>query len=195
MKKIILCSVVGVLLSNPVFSDDFSGSRLGIGYSSSQFVSNDTSEDPSFSLGMGGGVKLEYGYDFNNIVGIDISYEKNDFSTSTGDPDEDDSFDGDTLKLGADLGYAFSLKEIDGYWKPYIKLGYYSFDQKFTLDGDSGSKNKNALYYGLGFRFEYNHVYADISFDTLNVNLYTDADGEKSNDQITQTAFTIGYKF
>ncbi|KHT62498.1 hypothetical protein RJ45_16900 [Photobacterium gaetbulicola] len=113
--------------------------RLGVGYSSTDF------EALGVSFGYGNGIKLEYGYDFNQIAGMHVSYEQN----------KDGILKGDTLKLGGDIGYTFEFDEAS--IKPFISGGFYSYEENFY--DDSG------LYWGLGARATYKNFYIDLRQD------------------------------
>ncbi|GAM62523.1 hypothetical protein JCM19232_1680 [Vibrio ishigakensis] len=60
------------LLSIPAIAQDevaepkAQGHRIGLGFAST--------EEPDLEVSFGKGLKLEYGYEFNNIVGINLSY-------------------------------------------------------------------------------------------------------------------------
>ncbi|HEY7866705.1 MAG TPA: outer membrane beta-barrel protein, partial [Psychromonas sp.] len=74
MKNLVFgTSLLVVLFSAAsVSADDFSGSRVGLGISQTDL----TVEDDGYEVwddDYGNGFKLEYGYDFNRIVGFDVS--------------------------------------------------------------------------------------------------------------------------
>lgn len=177
MKKIALCSVLTIILPGVASAESFEGVRVGAGYSHSE-------EDGE---NLGNGFKAELGYDFNQIVGASISYEESSTDTAItfNGTDYDLDVDGQALKLGVDLGYAFPLQEA--FLKPYIKLGY----QFYNLEVVSADfVDDEALYYGVGVRFQYKRFYSDLSFDTSEINSVIDTSAD-----LTQTALTIGYKF
>lgn len=73
--KIALTTLISAsLLSVPALANSFENQhRVGLGYSKTQvtdWISDDT-------VDWGNGIKLEYGYEFNRIVGINVSYATN----------------------------------------------------------------------------------------------------------------------
>lgn len=117
MKKALLITAALATLSTSAVSAekkqaDFSGSRFGIGFSNSVEGINGSIYDA------GQGLHLEYGYDFNKIVGLNLSYDTTDLQAYIGD------IDSKTFKIGADIGYAFIFSS----WalKPYASIGYSS---------------------------------------------------------------------
>jgi len=85
--------------------------------------------------------------------------------------------------VGADIGYAFYSKNV--FLKPYVKVGFVSFSEN--------NYDENSLFAGLGLRYQYNHLYADLSIDGF----YLDDDRNNNYDyyEFVQTALTVGYKF
>ena len=176
MKKILIgISVLPMFFSTISVAEDFSepdfsGFRLGGGYSSASVKEDDieTSE---------GGIKIEAGYDINQIVGLNFSYETVDES-----PGDITSDSGAATKLGVDLGYAFYSK--NAFIKPYISLGGVSYTE--------GDYDESSLYGGAGVRYQYHHFYVDLGISAY----YLDSDeSDTDNNRFSQTAITIGYKF
>ncbi|TEW55689.1 porin family protein [Psychromonas sp. RZ22] len=184
MKYLISCVLLSLLFLNPVIADDYTGSRFGGGYSQSNIyidALNMSSDD-------GVGFKLEYGYDLNLLVSFNFSYEANDEKFNSIDGE------GQTLKLGGDLGYAISMQKA--YLKPYVTLGYLLYTEERVDNNPSDPTkdphsifNDNTFYYGVGLRFQYIDFYTDLSFDMFNIN---DSNYDYS---FKQTAVTIGIKF
>lgn len=177
MNKLVLCGVLSALVSTSAFSEEFVGSRVGVGYSQTDIeASFEGLSTPSIDFGSG--FKLEYGYDLNQIVGLNVSYEQN---ADTLDIEGDKvDLDGSTSKLSTDLGYAFPIESA--FLKPYVKLGYQFYSEDTGFDD-------NSYFYGLGLRFHYSNFYADVSLDKFEQTQFT------VDIEYTQTAFTIGYKF
>jgi len=174
MKKLVLCLAVTAAFSSITSASEvFEGARVGLGYTHMEV------EDEN----MGNGFKAELAYDFNKILGTNISYEQ------SSDRIENIDVDTQIIKLGADLGYAFPLQKA--FLKPYIKIGYQFYDmQLLNLD----IVEDDDLYYGLGLRFQYQHFYADLSFDKSEIK--SDLSGLTNiSADATQTALTVGYKF
>ena len=176
MKKVIL----GISLLASFFyttlacADDFTGLCFGVGYSHTwaTLVTEDASDyEDQFK-----GIKLESGFDINRIIGIDASYET--ANESLDNVTNDSGADGNIIKVGTDIGYAFYSEKV--FFKPYVKVGFVSVD------------DDNSVFAGLGLRYQYSRVYADLSSD------YFFIDGDDATiDYLSylQAAFTIGYKF
>jgi attachment invasion locus protein len=178
MTKLLWCGLLcGILSATSAFAAQFSGSRLGVGGSETSLAVN---EGESFDYGTG--FKLEYGYDFNQVIGVSISYENN-----------DDTIDGVKLsglsnKISYDLGYAFPLQAQTVFLKPYGKFGLVFYSEESSL---GTSFDTNDVFLGGGVRFQIGHFYADLSLDYFVLeDLYWDQKLE-----FTQTAFTLGYRF
>ncbi len=158
--------------------EDFSGHRVGIG--SSATILSDSSVD------YGSGIKFEYGYDINRIVGINVSYEKNSDTVSGYSYSVD--LDGSMFKVTSDIGYAFNFNK----WslKPYGVVGI----AKYSEDGviQSGANSVNTTFdetnpvIGVGVRATFDFgLYVDLRSEYIPV---TDM-------ELSQGAVTIGYKF
>ena len=170
MKKITLgmSALVALFSTASVLADDFSGSRIGIGYSK---TSIEDEQDVSES---GKGIKVEYGYDFNRVIALDVSYE-----TANDSFDNITDAEGSTVKVAADIGYAFYSEKV--FFRPYGKVGFVSYSE--------GDYEEQSAFIGLGLRYQYIDVYADLGVDTF----ILDNNGEDYT--FVETAFTIGYKF
>ena len=176
MKKILLgVSLLSVFFSTASiaadFSEsDFSGFRVGGGYSSTTLEQDGTETSE-------GGIKVELGYDINEIVGINLSYETVD--EFQGDISSDS---GASTKVGVDVGYAFYSE--DAFIKPYISLGGVAYSE--------GDYDDNSVYGGAGVRYQYYNFYVDLGVTAY----YLDSEDSSTDDsRFTQTAITIGYKF
>ncbi|MUK75648.1 outer membrane beta-barrel protein [Aliivibrio fischeri] len=166
-------------ISQEMYSHDFSGSRIGIGASNTIISEN--------NLDYGSGVKLEYGYEFNRIVGINLSYEANNgdlysyYNTHA-------EFEGSMLKVTSDLGYTFDFNK----WtlKPYgiVGLAKYNEDGAIYAGSQSVSTSFSETNPVLGFGIR----------ATLDFGLYLDLRSEYipvSNMELGQGSITAGYKF
>lgn len=176
---IIALSTATVAIANT----DYSGHRVGIGFTSSEIdhLNSDYSNSD-----LGNGLKLEYGYDINRIVGVNISMDtsKNDESYHGYGYDSKVS----TFKIDSDIGYAFLL---DGFSiKPYGTIGVARVEKKLTLKepGDSITlKDKEtSLLLGTGVRANFDFgLYSDLRFNFI---MMDDHD-------VDQLSITFGYKF
>ena len=174
--SILLC---GILSSTSVLADAFTGPRIGVGISKTSM----TYEGDDYELwryDYGGGFKLEYGYDFNQIIGIALSYETND------DRIEGVKLQGQSTKASFDFGAAFPVQYT--FIKPYAKLGLMYYSEESSRWGEFDDDN---IFVGFGGRFQSNHFYADLSLDYY---LFDD-EFAYLDIGLTQTAFTVGYKF
>ncbi|MDG3087210.1 porin family protein [Vibrio hannami] len=179
MKKLAV-AVLSTLSFSTIAMDDFSGHRAGIGYSSLDFSDLDATYDA------GNGFKLEYGYDFNRILGLNVSYEKN--SDKVSEYGFSSEIDGGSFKIDTDIGYAFQLDQFSV--KPYGAIGFTRYKEEITLSyGDysySEKYNDSAIHLGIGARAQFDAgVYADMRFDLTSIDSM-DAD---------YFSFTVGYKF
>lgn len=160
-KKIInlLASVI-MVSSTAVFADD--GFRFGLGVSGIASGSGDYESNTN--------IKVEAGYDFNQVVGLHTSYEKLDGEYASA------NFDGGAFKVGLDLGYKFQLSIFD--LKPYAKVGAnfldVSSDDFSDLIDDGASP-----YYGVGVRGSIALFYVDLAAEVVD-NGWGDTDGTGS---------------
>jgi opacity protein-like surface antigen len=158
-------------LANPA---NVEGHRIGAGFSKTKDVT------AGFDLGLGGGLKLEYGYELNHVFGFNVSYQG--FGESWGDA----KVDGSVFKADTDIGYAFDLQEFS--IKPYVALGLAQVNEKWSIDGvpGSGDLSDTSFLFGFGARATFMHnFYADMRFDYL-MTEYSDLD---------QFSMSFGYKF
>lgn len=183
MKFALTTLISASLLSVPALANSFdSQHRVGLGYSKTQintWLTDDT-------VDWGNGIKLEYGYEFNRIVGINISYAAN---------SDDESFegikaeiDGYKFQVDADIGYKFDL---DGFsLKPYGVLGLarQSEDNSISYSDRelTDSFHDTSFVVGLGGRAEFGqHLYTDMRFEFAS---YDDVDYDTFS-------WTVGYRF
>ncbi|ORT48214.1 hypothetical protein ST37_18510 [Vibrio sp. qd031] len=158
-------------LANPAYVE---GHRVGAGFSKTKDVTT------GFDLGLGGGLKLEYGYELNHIIGFNLSYQ------GFGESWSGLKVDGSVFKADADIGYAFDLQEFSV--KPYVALGVALVNEEWSLNGIPGSSDlsDSSFLFGFGARATFMHnFYADMRFDYL-MTEYSDLD---------QFSISFGYKF
>ena len=176
--KFLLASLFTLALtpsvSASIFEDnEFSGHRVGGGYSNTDLIFDNHSFD------YGDGIKLEYGYDINQIVGINASYQNNNESKFGTD------LNGSTFKIDSDIGYTFQLEG----WsvKPYGAVGLARTHEKWSYsDGDSDSYKDVSLMGGMGARANFDMgLYTDLRYDFFNVD----------NQDVDQLSLTVGYRF
>lgn len=186
MKLAFTTLLTASLLSTTAIANTFeSQHRIGLGYSATDSTLTFLGE--SFTADMGNGIKLEYGYEFNQIVGVNLSYAKNkDSVSSQGFTAE---VDGTAIQIDADIGYKFML---DGFAiKPYgvIGLARYSEEQSATYFG-SDKWNDTNLVLGAGVRADIGqHFYSDIRVDI------TSYDNGLTTMDYDKFSWTVGYKF
>ena len=98
--KIALTTLISAsLLSVPALANNFdSQHRVGIGYNKTQ-VADWLTDD---TVDWGNGIKLEYGYEFNRIVGINVSYATNSDDENVGGIKAE--IDGYKFQVDADIG-------------------------------------------------------------------------------------------
>ncbi|WP_087016423.1 porin family protein [Thaumasiovibrio subtropicus] len=175
LNLLIMPTLLGALSFNALASigvEDFSifKHRVGLGYSITEVDSGD----------YGSGLKLEYGYDFNQYVGLFISAEMNE------DADVNESLDKATnIKVGTDIGYTFEWDKFS--LKPYGTVGFYSYDES-TKSCDNcfdTTYDDDGVYFGVGVRFHYDRFYVDLKRDHFSTD-YEDAN---------QMSATFGYRF
>ena len=180
MKNTILATILAASFATSSFaaedySDEFSGHRIGIGWSKFDFENAD----------YGSGLKLEYGYDLNKYVGFAVSIAFNDGDDAYQNLYAD--WEGTSLKFGADLGKAFETE--NGFIKPYFALGLMSYSEDGRICSGSscisGSASETSIYYGFGLRGEVSNIYLDANIH------FAELDGFDTD----QLAFTVGYKF
>ena len=187
MKKVILgiSLIVSFFYTAIACADDFTGLRLGVGYSHAwqEITDNDATDSEDQVKGF----KIESGFDFNRVVGLDLSYDV--LYDSFGNITNDGATDAATFKLGTDIGYAFYSEKA--FIKPYVKLGFVSL----SVADDAGYFDGNSVFAGLGVRYQYNRLYADLSADYFFIDGDDDDFSTDYYGTYLQTAFTVGYKF
>lgn len=170
--------LISSFASSAIADDYYQGHRVGIGYSWTQ-LSSISNSDYRLSTDYGDGIKVEYGYDFNRIVGLNVSYAQNNEDWYFG------KLDGSNFQIDSDIGYAFLLNGFD--IKPYGAIGLSRINEKFTYNsGASDKSSETSLALGTGVRMGFDFgLYADLR---ANIVLTEHVDTE-------QYSFTVGYRF
>ncbi len=151
--------------------------RVGIGYSSTS-----TSDWFAKSDKWGDGIRLEYGYEFNEIFGINLSYAQNNDNFFNGEYNVD--LDGYNVKLDTDIGYKFYMNGFA--IKPYGILGLARQSEKISSTHLNHNFNELSFVAGAGVRADINqHIYSDFRFDFARY---------EGNDYDT-ISWTVGYRF
>ncbi len=91
MKNTLIIAAISTLSFAAVANSDFQGHRVGAG------ISSLTMSDSSDSLKFDTGFKLEYGYDINDIFGVNASYSMNSKNAYIVD------YDFNTFKVDTDI--------------------------------------------------------------------------------------------
>ncbi|MDB1125960.1 porin family protein [Vibrio algarum] len=183
MKTLFTTLISCSLLAAPTFANNFdSQHRVGLGFSKTKI--NEYFTDSTVDWGKG--IKLEYGYEFNRLVGLNVAYTKNKDSESNYGVSSD--IDGFNIKIDADIGYKFYLENLN--IKPYGLIGLAHHNEENSLSWDGGKLNETykdtSIVIGLGARAEFGaHIYTDMRVDYA---IYDDADYDTFS-------WTIGYRF
>ncbi|WP_413112449.1 porin family protein [Thaumasiovibrio sp. DFM-14] len=171
------------LFSTSIFANGFeSQHRVGIGYAST--------ENPNWlqyaGSDWGDGLRIEYGYEFNHVFGINLSYSTN--TDSQKPRDISSEIDGYNLKFDTDIGQKFDL---NGYAiKPYGILGLARQREKNILASDNNKRRESfndiSFIVGAGIRADIgNHIYSDFRFDFSNYD----------NTDYSTVSWSFGYRF
>ncbi|WP_051303304.1 outer membrane beta-barrel protein [Psychromonas aquimarina] len=162
--KLYIYPLCALLLASPgLYAKDFSGHRVGIGMVDSGYLPKNV-------------VLVEYGYEFNRIIGVNISgssYEEDYYEGWL-------KYDGTYARISSDIGYTFDFNGWD--LKPYALLGMIHLNESNTLSNSSTTE----VQYGGGVRATLDFGgYLDLSFKAM------DLEGRDGN----ESSLTIGYKF
>ncbi|GAD88433.1 MULTISPECIES: porin family protein [Vibrio] len=151
--------------------------RVGVGYNSTN-----TSEWLTKSDKWGDGIRLEYGYELNEILGINLSYSQNKDTFLLAEHTTD--LDGYNIKIDTDIGYKIHMNGFA--IKPYGILGLARQSETRTLNSTKYRFNEISFVTGAGLRADLNqHLYSDFRFD---FSRYDD------NEYYT-VSWTLGYLF
>lgn len=172
-----------LLITTPVIAKEtYQGHRIGLGYSSGEetFLNSDKYD-------AGDGLRLEYGYDFNHIIGLNLSVSKNKITEGIPGLISID-YDSTNYQIDTDIGYAFQFEGVSV--KPYGLLGFSKYKEKQTLNfidsPVSETYKDSAVVVGFGVRTTFlENVYADLRTQYL---ILEDSD-------LRQISLTVGYKF
>ncbi|WP_375320069.1 porin family protein [Aliivibrio logei] len=167
-----------LLSSTALYANVLEGHRVGLGFNSTSI--DDIAFDGKYSTS---GLTLAYGYDINDIIGINVSLNK---GSGTDFPFDIDT---STFKFDTDIGYTFHMQNAS--IKPYGVLGFAKFKEEASAFGlDAWKWNDSTIFVGIGTRATFNHhFYTDLRLDFINL--------KESGDNIfaDQFSFTVGYKF
>ena len=163
-------------------AEDVSGHRIGAGISNTEETLLNSDEHD-----LGNGIKLEYGYEFNKVLGINLSYAQNN-NENIYFQGYSEKVNGTTYQIDSDIGYAF---QFDGFSiKPYGILGFATYKEKYSGELNSmpfqyNSKDTSVVF-GVGVRANFSKtIYADLRSQYL---ILDDSD-------LNQISLTIGYLF
>ena len=150
MKKSLFTLVAVALLSTVVIAGPNSnGAYVGVGFGATGYADDNYVQD----IGCTGidksdmGYKIYGGYQFNNIVGVEVGYtDYGKFSAA-----QDYTQEANAMSVGANVGYSF----LDGQLRPFgiIGLGYVNLDTQnspVTIVDD----NVATFHYGVGIQYE-----------------------------------------
>ncbi|HDY7438588.1 TPA: porin family protein [Vibrio vulnificus] len=172
----ILLSTFILPLSVQADENRFSGHRLGIGFANTVEVYNGTTYHGD------SGLHLEYGYDFNHIVGLQVNRDTSGSNLGYGF-----NLDTVTWKVGADIGYAFNFTGWD--LKPYGAIGLQHSNIDYSYKNQSHDTSSTSPYIGLGVRA---HLDSGIYFDAKTNGFQVDSPYDTD---IGQASLSVGYKF
>jgi len=159
MKKVLTGVLLGVLLASSVVAEE-GGNRSGLYIGAG--VGNAGYSDSDLSLTISGsnvddkasGVKAYLGYQFNNVIGLELGYADYGKYEAT-NPLSDYAYSATSYSLAANLGYSFWNSQM----RPFINIGlaYLSTKHDGTLLPQYVDLTNNVnigLHYGVGFQYE-----------------------------------------
>ena len=153
MRKSLCIIGATILLSTAAMAGaNSSGAYIGIGFGNTVYEDDDfVNEQMMTSLrdDVDSGVTLYGGYQFNNIVGVELSYrDYGKFEGYSGFSQEPTG-----ISVGANLGYSF----LDGQLRPFgvvgmgfVKMNYNNLPSYVISLDDTGA----AIHYGVGVQYE-----------------------------------------
>lgn len=154
-------------------ANEIRGHRIGAGFNK---VTDVTDTQSSYSRGTG--IKLEYGYEFNKVIGLNGAF------TTHSDSAYDIDISGISNKVDADIGYTFISDSFTV--KPYGAIGIISMYEDYAVGDFNISAMESSILLGIGARAVINkHLYADIRYDIM---AFEEID-------VDTFSFTVGYKF
>ena len=158
MKKVLTGVLLGALLASSAMAEEGgnrSGLYIGAGMGNAGYSDSDLSLTISGSNidDTASGVKAYLGYQFNNVIGLELGYADYGKYEAT-NPLSDYAYSATSYSLAANLGYSFWNSQM----RPFVNLGlaYLStkhegmLPQYVDLTNDVGI----GFHYGLGFQYE-----------------------------------------
>jgi len=153
MKKILSMAAVLVLMSTAAIAGpNSSGAYVGVGVGSSVYADDDFTKEVMLAGNLedsDSGYTVYGGYQFNNVIGVELGYT--DYGKFTADGDYSQS--ATSFHVAANAGYSF----LDGQLRPFgtLGLGYVSLDWQNTPDYIASIDDAaGALHYGFGIQYE-----------------------------------------
>lgn len=151
-KSLFVMGAAALLSTAAMAGPNSSGAYIGFGYGNTIYESDGfVSEQitPSAFDEDDGGLTFYGGYQFNNIVGVELSYrDYGKFEADSGFAQEPTG-----LSVGANVGYSF----LDGQLRPFgvlgmgfVKMNYINLPSYVISLDDSGA----AVHYGVGVQYE-----------------------------------------
>ena len=207
MKKIIITTVLGAMLATgAVDGDNRSGLYVGLGYGKANYADDGLSEQLSHGSEVedsNNGPKAYIGYQFNNVIGIELGYAdygKYEAKTSGNDY----SYAAKSYSLSANLGYSF----MDSQLRPFVNLGAAYLSTKhenlYRTFEDTTNDTGLGFHYGLGIQYEPNALkgvgfrvaYEIDSYATAIKTVGTHSDFDKTYTQANSLLYAaVQYKF
>lgn len=171
-RSIVLITLLSLPIHNLKAAEDYSGSRIGVGYGTTIIEKLST-----HLFDYGDGAKFEYGYDINRIFGLKVAYELNQESSV--------NLQGESVKFGTDIGYAINVSRWD--IKPYAFIGVAQYSETRDAISDERLSSSNTTpVFGMGVRANLDSgLYVDLNLDMM----------EMDTNIAGQSALTLGYKF
>ena len=149
-KKILLIIALTTLMAPIADADeDGSGAYIGLGFGStayvdSGFVEEEQNEDELGSVDSG--FKIYGGYQFNQIIGLELSYT--DYGEFTAG---DYTHASKSANISANLGYSF----LDGQLRPFSLLGFGYLKNSFPHRDNTPSIDEDDFAFHLGLGLDY----------------------------------------
>ncbi len=152
MKKILSMAAVLALMSTAVIAGPNSnGAYVGVGVGGSGYADDDFTKKELAADNLDesdSGYTVYGGYQFNNVVGVELGYT--DYGKFTADNDYSQA--ATSFHVAANVGYSF----LDGQLRPFgtLGLGYVSLDWQNKPDIIEIDDGGGAFHYGLGVQYE-----------------------------------------
>ena len=159
MKKVLTGVLLGALLASSAIAEEGgnrSGLYIGAGMGNAGYSDSDLSLTISGSNvdDTASGVKAYLGYQFNNVIGLELGYADYGKYEAT-NPLSDYAYSATSYSLSANLGYSFWNSQM----RPFVNIGiaYLSTKHDGTLLPqyvDLTNDTNIGLHYGVGFQYE-----------------------------------------